>query len=129
VSVTAGAFLVRPGAVLLGRRAPHKSFAGMWDVIGGHVEPGETPWAALVRELNEEIGVVAAAGVPLATLAPGTATPAVLHLYAIHAWTGTPTLRNDEHVALRWFTPAAAMRLPDLATALYRPLLAMLAER
>ena len=50
--------LVRDGRILLGRRSPRKRIcAGLWDVIGGHVEAQDTYEDALRRELREEIGV------------------------------------------------------------------------
>ena len=53
-----GAFLVRDGQVLLGLRSGNRSiYPGVWDAIGGHADPGESPSEALVRELAEEIQV------------------------------------------------------------------------
>ena len=62
------AALVRDGRVLLVHRTPHRhAYPGVWDLPGGHVEPGET---ALTRELREELGVQTAPGaaVPLCRL-------------------------------------------------------------
>jgi 8-oxo-dGTP diphosphatase len=56
VLVAAG-ILVRGGRVLLARRPEGKHLAGLWEFPGGKVEPGESPDAALVRELREELGV------------------------------------------------------------------------
>ena len=53
-----GAFLIRRGSVLLGLRAPHKTFPNCWDMFGGHVEADETEFETLVRELREELGIV-----------------------------------------------------------------------
>jgi 8-oxo-dGTP pyrophosphatase MutT (NUDIX family) len=48
----------REGPVLLVRRAGHKErFPDCWDLVGGHVEIGESPEAAMVREAKEEIGL------------------------------------------------------------------------
>jgi 8-oxo-dGTP diphosphatase len=56
-----GALLVRPGGVLLCHRSADRTwYPDVWDVPGGHVDGGETPAAALVRELREELGVVIA---------------------------------------------------------------------
>jgi 8-oxo-dGTP diphosphatase len=57
VLVVAIAFLDTTGRVLLAERPPGKSMAGLWEFPGGKVEAGETPEAALVRELHEELGV------------------------------------------------------------------------
>lgn len=53
-----GAVVVGPdGRVFAQRRSPHrKTFPGCWDLVGGHVEPGETPLQALGREVFEETG-------------------------------------------------------------------------
>ncbi len=54
----AGAVVVRDGRVLLGRRAASRALApGVWDVVGGHVERGESARRALRRELREELGI------------------------------------------------------------------------
>ena len=51
------AVIVRGGRVLLSRRPPGKHLAGLWEFPGGKVEDGETPEAALAREVREELGV------------------------------------------------------------------------
>ena len=56
VLVAAG-ILVRDGRVLLARRPDGKHLAGLWEFPGGKVEPGDSPEAALVRELREELGL------------------------------------------------------------------------
>lgn len=58
VLVVAVALFDGEGRVLLAQRPPGKSMAGLWEFPGGKVEQGETPEAALVRELDEELGVV-----------------------------------------------------------------------
>ena len=57
VLVSAVALIDVDGRVLLGQRPECKSMAGLWEFPGGKVEPGETPEAALVRELEEELGI------------------------------------------------------------------------
>ena len=52
------AALVRDGRVLLGHRHPARRwYPDCWDLVGGHVEPGEAPHQAIVRECREELGV------------------------------------------------------------------------
>jgi 8-oxo-dGTP pyrophosphatase MutT (NUDIX family) len=118
-----GGFLLRAGRVLLGLRAPHRRvWPDVWDCIGGHLEAGETAEAALEREFVEEIGVRPTAYAPLGDV-PVDATE-VCRLYRIDAWTGgEPSLANEEHTELRWFTPADACALPNLALDAYRSLL------
>ena len=57
VLVTAVALVDADGRVLLAQRPEGKSLAGLWELPGGKVEPGETPEAALIRELHEELGI------------------------------------------------------------------------
>jgi len=52
----AAAIFTKGEKVLACRRAPHKSSAGLWEFPGGKVENGETPFAALEREIKEELG-------------------------------------------------------------------------
>ncbi|WP_371674409.1 NUDIX domain-containing protein [Streptomyces sp. NBC_00289] len=55
--VVVGAALLDGGRLLAARRSAPPELAGRWELPGGKVEPGETPDAALVRELREELGV------------------------------------------------------------------------
>lgn len=57
VLVSAVALIDPDGRVLLAQRPEGKSLAGLWEFPGGKVEPGETPEAALIRELHEELGI------------------------------------------------------------------------
>lgn len=118
--ICVGALVVRRDdepLVLLGKRAAGRAFyPDVWDVPGGHCEPGETPEQTLVRELQEEIGVTPTAWRPLGELRGQTLghdPPLVLHLYAVTAWTGTPHNRlPEEHAEIAWFTVEDACRLP-----------------
>ncbi|HEX7601281.1 MAG TPA: (deoxy)nucleoside triphosphate pyrophosphohydrolase [Polyangiaceae bacterium] len=60
--LVAAAVVVRGGRVLLSQRKGGSHLAGAWEFPGGKVEAGEDPKAALVRELDEELGVVATVG-------------------------------------------------------------------
>ncbi|NJR13216.1 MAG: 8-oxo-dGTP diphosphatase MutT [Phyllobacteriaceae bacterium] len=67
--LVAACALVDPdGRVLIAQRPEGKAMAGLWEFPGGKVEPGETPEECLIRELEEEIGIIAKA----ACLAPLT---------------------------------------------------------
>ena len=55
--VSAVALIDRDGRVLLAQRPEGKPMAGLWEFPGGKIEPGETPETALIRELDEELGI------------------------------------------------------------------------
>jgi 8-oxo-dGTP diphosphatase len=106
---TAGALLVdAEGRILLGLRSSWKKVApDRWDAVGGHVEPGESPEMALVRELREELGVTATAFRLIASLPeprPDLYGEALHHVFAVTGWTGgDPSNACDEHSEIRWF--------------------------
>ena len=68
VTVVAVALVDSDGRVLIARRPEGKQLAGLWEFPGGKLEPGERPEEALIRELNEELGII----VKAACLAPLT---------------------------------------------------------
>ena len=61
IDVTA-AIITQEGRILLVQRPDHAPMGGLWEFPGGKVEPGETPEAALARELAEELGITVAVG-------------------------------------------------------------------
>jgi 8-oxo-dGTP diphosphatase len=99
--------LGRDGRVLLGRRARDPR-AGLWDVLGGFLEPGETPESALVRELREETGLDCTVGRYLGGFPDvyGEGGDATLNLaYLCHAGEGEPRAADDV-AELLWFAPS-----------------------
>jgi len=98
----AAAVITRPdGSFLLGQRAPDTFYAGYWEFPGGKVEPGETAHAALVRELQEELGITVHRAHPWITREHLYEHAHVrLHFFEVCDWSGTP---NDHvHSALEW---------------------------
>jgi 8-oxo-dGTP diphosphatase len=113
VDVVAAALIDAEGRVLVAQRPQGKSLAGLWEFPGGKIEPGETPEAALVRELAEEldIEVDSAALVPLTFVSHAYPDFHLLMLlYVCRDWRGVPNGLQDQ--PLRWGTPAELAVLP-----------------
>jgi len=105
--VVAAALVDADRRVLLQQRAPGRSMAGLWEFPGGKVEPGETPEAALTRELHEELGIGVGedALVPACfASAPNGGAHMILLLYVCRAWSGEP--RALDATGLKWLSPA-----------------------
>jgi 8-oxo-dGTP diphosphatase len=101
--VAACALVDIDGRVLLARRPEGKKMAGLWEFPGGKLNPGETPEAALIRELKEEldIDVTAACLAPLFFASHGYERfHLLMPLYVCRRWNGTPTGREGQ--ALAW---------------------------
>lgn len=103
VLVAAVALIDRDGRVLLAQRPEGKSLAGLWEFPGGKVEPGETPEAALIRELHEELGIATWSSC-LAPLSFASHSYEQFHLlmplYVCRKWQGIPIPQEGQ--ALAW---------------------------
>ncbi len=125
--VSACALVDADGRVLLARRPAGKPHPDLWEFPGGKMEPGETPEAALVRELAEEldINVTASCLAPIAFASePLESVHLLMPLFVCRKWRGTP--RPVAAAALKWARPSRLLDY-DLAPA-DRPLAAQLRD-
>lgn len=111
--VVAVALVDADGRILLQKRPPGGSLADLWEFPGGKIELGETPEAALVRELEEELGISTHAS----CLAPAAFASEplgdrhlVMLLYVCRKWSGIPEPRHA--TALQWLRPAQMYDVP-----------------
>lgn len=111
--VVAAALIDADGRVLLQQRPLNGSLAGLWEFPGGKIEPGETPEAALIRELEEELGIATHAS----CLAPAAFASEpldnkhlVMLLYICRKWKGTPQAHHATD--LKWLRPAQMYGVP-----------------
>lgn len=106
VAVAAAVIFARDGRFLLGQRAPDTFYPGYWEFPGGKVEAGETPHAALVRELQEELGIQVHLAHPWITRRHSYEHANVtLHFFEVASWSGE--LQDKVHSALSWQTADA----------------------
>ncbi|MBV9860301.1 MAG: (deoxy)nucleoside triphosphate pyrophosphohydrolase [Alphaproteobacteria bacterium] len=125
--VSAVALIDADGRVLLAERPTGKPLAGLWEFPGGKVHGGETPEAALIRELAEELGI----DVQASCLAPFTfashAYPdfhLLMPLYVCRKWSGIVAAREGQRLA--WVRPARLSDYPMPPAD--KPLVAMLRD-
>ena len=114
--VVAAALIGADDRVLMQKRRTDRQHGGLWEFPGGKVEPSESPDAALIRELNEELGIIVAASdldpVSFAAGQNGAGRAAgsiVILLYTCRKWAGE--LRNLDAEEIGWFDPVAACHL------------------
>ncbi len=109
--VAAVALVDIDGRVLIARRPEGKALAGLWEFPGGKLHGGETPEAALIRELREELGIDTKASclTPIAFASHAYDDfHLLMPLYACRVWKGTIAAREGQELA--WVRPA---RLAD----------------
>ena len=103
ILVVAVVLIDRDGRVLLSQRPSGKSMAGLWEFPGGKVENGEVPEEALIRELNEELGIDTWSSC-LAPLSFASHSYEDFHLlmpvFVCRKWVGSPTPMEGQ--ALKW---------------------------
>jgi 8-oxo-dGTP diphosphatase len=125
--VAAVAMIDVDGRALLARRPPGKPMAGYWEFPGGKVKDGETPEAALVRELHEELGVDIRESC-LAPLAFASHSYEEFHLlmplFICRTWKGQVTAREGQELA--WVRPLRMLDYPLLPADI--PLVPLLRE-
>ena len=111
--VVAAALIDPDGRVLIARRPEGKTMAGLWEFPGGKVETGETPEAALIRELKEELNI----SVSKSCLAPFTfashhyeSFDLLIMLYVCRVWEGV--VSPCEGQSLKWVRPLDLKNYP-----------------
>ncbi|MGB2294193.1 MAG: (deoxy)nucleoside triphosphate pyrophosphohydrolase [Candidatus Puniceispirillum sp.] len=106
VLVSAVALVDIDGRILLAQRPAHKKMGGLWEFPGGKIEAGESPEAALIRELQEELDINTSESC-LAPLSFASHAYDDFHLlmmlFACRRWHGQP--RPVEGGALKWVRP------------------------
>ena len=106
VLVVACALIDTDGRVLLAQRPQGKTLSGLWEFPGGKIEQGETPEASLIRELEEELGIItkAACLAPLSFASHAYETfHLLMPLYICRRFEGTPSPREGQQ--LKWVRP------------------------
>jgi len=127
ILVVAVALVDVDGRVLIAQRPDNKSMAGLWEFPGGKVEIGELPEAALIRELDEELGINVSGN----CLAPFTFAShgyqefhLLMPLYVCRVWEGKVTPKEGQK--LKWVRPLELKKFPMPPADM--PLVAMLRD-
>lgn len=113
IPVVAG-FMKKGKMILVGQRPENNSLAGQWEFPGGKIESGESPEQALVRELQEELGIEATVGeLKLACTHSYGDVNILILFYEILYWKGEPKAKH--HLMLEWIHPEelSSRNIPD----------------
>jgi len=108
--------------LLCHRSVERRWYPDVWDLAGGHVEPGEFPGQALVRELREELDITVdePSYRPMMTVRTSECD---MRIWLVEAWTGTPNnAAPHEHDAISWFDLSGIRQL-RLAHDSYLPMM------
>ena len=126
--VVAGVLVDSDGRLLIGRRAANKDFAGYWEFPGGKIEKNETPEAALVRELREELSI----DTNRSCLAPVLFAShdynhfhLLMPVFVLRQWRGDITPRAETFSAIKWLQLKDLAELENLLPA-DKPIISML---
>jgi 8-oxo-dGTP diphosphatase len=121
IPVVAIALIGPDGRICMQQRRLGGAYGGLWEFPGGKVEAGESPESALIREIDEELGVSlnSSALAPVAFASdpaepPTPRAPHVILLYMSRRWTGDVQCLDGE--AIGWFAPdeLAGLKMPPL---------------
>lgn len=113
VYVAAAVLVDRDGRVLLAQRPEGKALAGMWEFPGGKIDAGETPEAALVREMHEELAIDTRTSclAPLTFVSHSYETfHLVMSVFVCRIWKGIPAAQEGQKLA--WVFPKDFDRYP-----------------
>ncbi len=111
ITVVAAVIRDEEGRVLLSRRPGHKHMGGLWEFPGGKIHVGESPAAALLRELQEELGVEASIERPITfAVHEEPALRILLLFFSVRLLSGHPVGREGQDV--RWVEPSELPQYP-----------------
>lgn len=114
MQIVVAAVIIQDGRVFCAKRPMDKILGGLWEFPGGKVEPGELLEEALIREIEEELGIMISVEKSLLTLVHEYPSHSVtLHSYLCH-WVGGD-LNLHVHTDARWVTPAELVELEWVA--------------
>jgi 8-oxo-dGTP diphosphatase len=124
ISVVAAALIDSDGRVLVHQRKFGGPLGGLWEFPGGKVEVSENPASALIRELDEELGIaVDPADLQFLDQASEPGNPHVVLLYTCRRWSGDPVCLAGEAIGWVWPSELLTLEMPPLDVPLARTLI------